>query len=382
MSSSNVSSRPARTVYLQSPDDWEDWDIQFRSMTKGLDLWESIDPESDDYEPLLDKPAKPKAADHHNNAVRGQPVRIADLTPDGQKTYQLEWTVYQSLDKEYKSQKTSISNVKQWVSTTVSPEYFTGNCDPDESLRIWYELLKDHCSTDTVLDFDTARQNYRKAIVPLHKPPKDIIAWLRNWEQAMAQGITKEVPDALVTMSYFEDFLQAVQPLYQGWASAYRVSKRGDLAEGSLSYRVIANDFRKEVGSQGSHAAKIARGSFGPSFGPEKDVAGLAHPAESSSSSVGKAKGSTQGHKRVASEQAGLCPVCDLRHPLPACYYVFPEKAPEGFRVRDHVRKRADENLQKPEVASQVAKAKESAQRAKRKKVSFTQPTEIDSEQD
>ena len=96
MSSSNVSSRPARTVYLQSPDDWEDWDIQFRSMTKGLDLWESIDPESDDYEPLLDKPAKPKAADHHNNAVRGQPVRIADLTPDGQKTYQLEWTVYQS----------------------------------------------------------------------------------------------------------------------------------------------------------------------------------------------------------------------------------------------------------------------------------------------
>ena len=53
-----------------------------------------------------------------------------------------------------------------------------------------------------------------------------------------------------------------------------------------------------------------------------------------------------------------ICPVCNLKHKLPKCYYTFPKIAPDGFQPREHLQKRAEENLQKKDVVDQLRKIK------------------------
>ena len=52
------------------------------------------------------------------------------------------------------------------------------------------------------------------------------------------------------------------------------------------------------------------------------------------------------------------CLVCELHHKLPNCFYVFEEKAFEGFKPREKIQKRVEENLKKKEVIDAVNKLK------------------------
>jgi len=213
----------------------------------------------------------------------------------------------------------------------------------------------------------------------LRKPPKDFDAWLNAWEQAISYGQSKEVPEANSISSWFDDFLRAVDPLMGYWTTSYRLAKQSDIDTGSLTYRTLANDFRKELRHRKSTSSgKIAKGSFAASFGPKTDCAEGDAPtsqgAEGSSSAGYKAGSrSNRRHKRAASDQdeevpesqgtRPICPVCNLRHQLLRCYYAFPEVAPDGFQPREHLQKRAEENLQKKEVIDQLKKIKNKRQK-------------------
>ena len=157
------------------------------------------------------------------------------------------------------------------------------------------------------------------------------------------------------------------------WTTSYRLAKQSEVDAGSLTYRTLANDFRKELRHRKSTSSgKIAKGSFAASFGPKTDCAEGDAPtsqgAESSSSAGHRAESrSNRRHKRAASDQEvvpenqgtrPICPVCNLRHQLLKCFYAFPELAPDGFQPREHLQKRAEENLRKKEVIDQLRKIK------------------------
>ena len=244
--------------------------------------------------------------------------------------------------------------------------------------RDWYQKLKEHSGTTEEITYNSIRDEYKKAVSILHKPPKDFHAWLSNWEQVMTRAIPHEVSEVTKAKSWFEDFLQAVEPQYSHWAAAYRITREADLKADTLSYRTVANDFRRGLAAGKNLKGKVSKGSFGPSFGAESDGAEGDAP-RSAGSAKAKTSSSSHSHKRAASEKQDSCPVCYQPHQLAKCYYAFPEKAPDGFLPRSHVQQRAKENLQKPDVADLVQKLKLSAKRSKRQRTKTGTPAKPES---
>jgi hypothetical protein len=201
-----------------------------------------------------------------------------------------------------------------------------------------------------------ARDSYKKAI-------------------SMSRGQAKGVPEALSIPAWFDNFLTALEPLMGNWTSSYRLYKQDQVDSRSLTYRMLANDFRKELRHRRGNpsSAKYAKGSFGPAFGPmEKamdSAEGNSPPsqgAESLQQSIGQkiaGSRSTRGQKRAASENqeavlenqgTRLCPVCNLNHRLSKCYCAFSELAPDDFQPREHIQERTKSNLQKADVLDQL----------------------------
>lgn len=121
---------------------------------------------------------------------------------------------------------------------------------------------------------ETAREVYEAATRPLIRPPKDFLAWLDTWEDAISNAQQKDVPDTKHPVEWVADFLNVVRPFREQWAVTYKMFKRQDIEDGTLTYRELANDFREEVRSsrlkQGS-TPTIAKGAFGPSFADQDD---------------------------------------------------------------------------------------------------------------
>ena len=168
-----------------------------------------------------------------------------------------------------------------------------------------------------------AREKYRSALKPLNKAPRDILAWLSNWERAIGFAKEKKVAEAQQSADWFADFAIAVKPFMEQWVTVYRIVKREQIEKGTLSYRTVANDFREEVRSAPSNEKRR----------------------------VVERKGGTNPRKRkYTGGSQTVCPSCRNFHPLEICYYTFPEKAPKWFRFRretqDAVDTALDENSQ------------------------------------
>ena len=126
----------------------------------------------------------------------------------------------------------------------------------------------------------------------------------------MSYAQSKKVPEAQLVSSWFDDFLRAVDPLMGYWTTSYRLAKQSEVDAGSLTYRMLANDFRKELRYRKSTSSgKTAKGSFAASFGPKDCAEGDAPiDAEGSSSIKGRIAGSRsiRRHKRAASQEVVL----------------------------------------------------------------------------
>jgi hypothetical protein len=398
----SISTKNDSTAFLQGPGDWDKWNKQFQAKAVAYSLWEHIDPEAPETEAFLTKPPEPSLNDYATETIitesqtqrrqqgrratsaTNDHITVADLSTDGQKSFQLAWTIYIQHKREYAEQKTKIQDLKDWVISSVASYLFESACDPSESIRDWYTKIKQHSGASDDMTTTQARDSYKKAIVVLTKPPRDFHIWLNNWEQAMSRGQAKGVPEALSVPAWFDDFLNAVEPLMGNWTSSYRLYKQDKVDSRSLTYRILANDFRKELRHRKStpSSAKYAKGSFGPAFGPmEKAIdsaEGNSPPsqgAESSQKSTGRriaGSRSIRGQKRAASENqeavlenqgTKLCPVCNLNHKLSKCYYALPELAPDDFQPREHIQERAKSSLQKKDVINQLQTIKNKRQK-------------------
>jgi hypothetical protein len=200
------------------------------------------------------------------------------------------------------------------------------------------------------------RDQYRQAIKPLSKSPKDFESWITNWEQIMAKGIDRNIPFATQPVEWFNDFLVAVAQIDPAWVRACRLARMPEVQRGTLTYRALANDFRDAIKSLGFNAklSKIAKGSFGPTFaGQEADETGGPNTKTNSTND----KRNQKGKRRRAGTNATACRACEQIHgDLRNCFYLFPSKAPTGFRLHRAIKSMVNQKLKDDEVLAEEVK--------------------------
>ena len=79
------------------------------------------------------------------------------------------------------------------------------------------------------------------------KAPKDAIAWLNSWEEAVTLAKEKGVPEAQHSDVWFEDFSLAIRGYMKEWIVSYEMIHAKDIEDGTLTFRKLANDLRKEL---------------------------------------------------------------------------------------------------------------------------------------
>jgi len=389
---------------LRGPEEWEDWELRFKTQAIDLQLWDHIT----DNEELLIRPVRPQLASYEKQAQprpRGRRSQTEDpeeeplpseLTEQGRAGYQVDMQLYIQYEKEFKEQNRSVQQLRKWVMESVAPHFARVACKPEETLNQWYSNLKKHVGISDEKAMVIAYEKYKEALKPLTKS-KDWSAWLMNWEKAMLMAEEKNVPEVFITPIWTKEFFKAVIPIAEHWALTCKMTHKTQIEKGLLTFRDIANDFREYMGtmrisSQKGIVPKVAKGAFGPTYaGQDTPDQGAAEDAQSDSAEVvaptqrRRNKRPLDKHRTPEEEEmsSGItCVACGLFHPLSKCYYVFPDKAPNWFKENPEVRALVDEQLKEnTSLREQIQKLKGKKPRTTRKprpkpKQSQSQPEE------
>ena len=277
--------------------------------------------------------------------------------------------MYTHQSKLYTEQKDAIEKLKNWVLKTTNMHLIRTACNPTDTIKQWYANLEEQVGVNDAKQRKDARERYKMAIKSLNKQPKDILAWLSAWEQAISLAKEKKVSEAQHSSEWFEDFAVVVKPWMDYWVTSYRMMKKKEIEAGNLSFRTLANDFREEVRSAPGNGVRrtIAKGAFGPSFAGEacdgeenQRAAGDAlNQGDRETRVEGRGGRKPSGKRRYTGGSQSACPACGQFHALSECYYVFKDKAPSWFCFRseteDVVKKALKENDQ---LRSEVEKLK------------------------
>jgi hypothetical protein len=351
-------------VNLKCSDDWENWELQFKGLAVSENLWEYIK----GTKVLLTEPIPPAAESFRRpgSTTRSQGPSsdddpFANMTNEGQKGFQLAWAVYLDQKGNYKTQHDGIRTLRYWIRKTVLPTYQSVCCEPEESVKDWYDKLKELVSTEETVTKKEIRNKYRQAI----KSPsnlKSLPAWIDNWEQVMSQAKKKNLAVAENPLEWFDDCLTAMDPLLPHWVEAYRITKETEVENDDFSYRTLANAIRevarrKVIPSR----TKIAKGSFGPTFADHEDqCAGVNEPnqGDDAMQSKGKQKRKATKKRRRSKDKSPsldaddklpssskVCRGCNNFHHFQQCFYLFPEKAPRWFIERAKIREVVNQSL-------------------------------------
>ena len=126
-----ATSNNEKIIFLASSEDWESWNLQFQAQAIAGGIWNQIQGVT----PFLIEPSAPDPAHHKHKTpsqstvtVRGstasvagdddpgqasRPITTADLTANGFRTFQMDYTIYQNDKKEYTQQFKRIERLKQ-----------------------------------------------------------------------------------------------------------------------------------------------------------------------------------------------------------------------------------------------------------------------------
>ena len=368
-------------VSLKGPEDWEAWNTQFESKAISTDLQRLISPNEDqeDIEPFAEKPTPPKIGDYDKKLTRetrsqssqssamaqgtqpivqteevdhaSRPRTAAQMTTAARQAFQLDWTLYQHDFKIYTTEREAIDKLRNWVLKITSEHLIRTSCDPKDTIKGWYGKLKEQVGvSDTKLKRD-ARSLYKVANKPLTKALRDPLAQLNTWEEAITLAKEKKVLEAQSLDVWFEDFSLAIRGFMKEWIMSYEMLHATDIEDGTLTFRKLANDLRKELlkgyTTQMPKAGRVmAKGAFGPSFADLDDTKQLKEDEQEKTKGKGKGK-----RKMTIGESLAKCPTYRFQgHILPNCLYMFLEKAKGTFHRRkdwqEEVNKKLEEDDQ------------------------------------
>ena len=148
---------------------------------------------------------------------------FADLDPRYEARYHHMLTAYYQDLQQYKNQQRELSALRSWVMSTVVQDYRKITCDPTQSIRVWYQGLRDFVKLDLKRVLINATHAYNKAIVPLTTPPKDFVAWLNNWTSVMADLTAHHSPIAQHPHLWLDGFLTAIRSVKPQWETVWNL---------------------------------------------------------------------------------------------------------------------------------------------------------------
>ena len=376
-----MATNQSENISLKGPEDWEAWNTQFESKAISTDIWRLIKPSEDDEEehpePFATKPVPPKIASYDKRLARetrsqsaqtqnsgtaqgtpvapgeevdysSRPTTASEMTTAARQAFQLNWTIYQHNFKIYTAEREAIDKLRNWVLKTTSEHLIRTSCDPKDTIRGWYAKLKEQVGVSDIKLKRDAQALYKTANKPLMKAPKDAIAWLNSWEEAVTLAKEKGVPEAQHSDVWFEDFSLAIRGYMKEWIVSYKMIHAKDIEDGTLTFRKLANDLRKEL-LKGStpRVGRVAKGSFGPSFADSDETDQLKSKKGDTEDKQQRTKGKGKRKRtKGESEPSTKCPACQLSgHTLANCLYVFPEKANGVFRPRENRQEEVNKRL-------------------------------------
>jgi hypothetical protein len=129
------------------------------------------------------------------------------------------------------------------------------------------------------------------------------------------------------------------------WAVLYEMLNRKEIENGTLTFRTLANELRKELLMSTTQTPKgrvVAKGAFGPSFADSDDTEQPKEDEQGKTKGKGKSK-----RKMTTGESLAKCPACGLQgHTLENCLYVFLERAKRKFNPRTDWQEEVNKRLQ------------------------------------
>ncbi|KAH6665270.1 hypothetical protein F5X68DRAFT_250025 [Plectosphaerella plurivora] len=182
----------ASKIRLAGPFDWTAWSREFKRLSIDAAIWDKIDPDEDDPEPFVKRPREPLVEDYLEETpgvgTRSSTSQSRLMSTEQNRQYTIDWNRYTERMRQYQSETASIKILKNWVVSTIAGYLYEDSCEPEQSLRTWYTLLKKHCSTTNISVHQHLRQQYLETVKPLTRPPQSFENWINNWQQTLSRA--------------------------------------------------------------------------------------------------------------------------------------------------------------------------------------------------
>lgn len=379
----------ASAVILNGPQDWIKWNELFQNEAVANHLWDLVNPDAPTKGKYLPAPVEPditkynkrlnvpvtRSATSTQTVGRSQtpagqggtqagasadaqeeeddagnaatelidphaPTNTNELTTTSRQAYQIDMGRFYEARRQYDKQVDRIATLRRWVIDHVAEHYRSTDCKAVTPIHEWYDNLKKHVGSSLVYEKVQAEEAYQKAIQPLSKPPRDPIEWMRNWERAITRAQSAGVASASDSVSWWTALLKAAKKIgYGHWFDSYFAVHKSEIYSGKYDFRQLVNEF-----SQSSIAIAptkqpqgVGRGAFATyhdhdyaSNGSESEAEDRHRPTRRRSRSPPRNK----SKRKYTGGTGSGCPACGrVGHPLPECYYIFPELAPPYFRA-------------------------------------------------
>lgn len=362
--------------FFNHPKDWIDWSHEFRTKARALKLWDYIDPET--LKPWATEPTAPDFADYPKKLTRletrassstaqtpshtmeeidtrNPPTSVAEMTAEGRASYQLDWSAYVFQTKEYERHSTNLEKLISWVFSTTSKTLLKTCCREGETLDEWYQAFKKVGSAYEDNRIPDARARYQRAIKPLSKLPKNFDDWLAEWENAIAEGQELKIGDIQTAQYWAPDLTKALRNVLPMWATSFDLINKKVIKDDSIDFREVTADLRRQWTTL-QPKSLIAKGAF-PSYGQASGLEPL-DTAESDEDKPqrkrgGANKGKGKGKRKradtspigAALTSGGSCEACLGLHGLKDCYYIFKDRAPEGWKLNPGIKRLVEDRI-------------------------------------
>lgn len=379
------------TVILRDEHDYRAWYSQLQARCITYSIWEQVNP--DGTKQLLKKPNPPNLpsiTEYTPSTALPEgvdPARLSDLSSAGQRAYKddieiykLSMERYKAIYAEYKAEITNLQHIVIWIQSTVAAHLQRTCCPPDGSIRDWIKNLRTHVGITREAEQEQARQRYHNAL----KPPRSVNTWdtwLAEYNQAITEAETLNVPETTQFKIVAADFMSAVNKIAPIWAATFQLNGKDQpgitqkdmmrrfreymmlnhpitrnrsqkaafvvddpsvflAANSNADQRVDGDAHHVETGN--SRVRKRGRPRYQRTASEESDVnrqaPGLLYPQRGrGKSAIAYARGKTAkadaapGKPVIADARGPKCPACDMGHTLRDCFYVYNEKAPEWW---------------------------------------------------
>ncbi|KAL1996469.1 hypothetical protein VTN49DRAFT_90 [Thermomyces lanuginosus] len=257
---------------------------------------------------------------------------------------------YEDDKREWKMQRERLADLEKWVLETISPHLAEVACSPSEGVHQWYINLKNRTGVTPDVEIRSARDKYLAALQQATKPPKDVKAWVRNWEEALTRAKTVGVKVAETAIDWWDAFSNAVTIFgYGDWARSYNMVHKEEIITNTLDYRKVVNDFMDCLRLPASKPKVVAKGVF-PTFGTEDGR----HDEESDTNSTQSTRDDRQkssslverDYRRHKRQHSDGCQLCDENHTLDRCWIAIPELKPDWAIIPEDKKKKANERME------------------------------------